>query len=120
MTAPVTELVAPKANVVLVEGDILCVTRKIMELTQSFKLECKKVGILATDETVQFYPDGIVKCLGSRLNLAGIAQNLFRLLRELDPESVDVIIAESVPSEGLGLAVMNRLRKASGYNIIKV
>jgi hypothetical protein len=24
-----------------------------------------------------------------------------------------------VPTEGLGLAVMNRLRKASGYNIVK-
>ena len=33
--------------------------------------------------------------------------------------NVDVIIAENVPTEGLGLAVMNRLRKASDYNIIK-
>ena len=49
-----------------------------------------------------------------------MAANLFRLLREFDEENVDVIIAEGVPTEGLGLAVMNRLRKASGYNIIKV
>ena len=61
----------------------------------------------------------MVKSLGSRFNLAVIAQNLFRLLREFDAEGVDVIIAEGVPAEGLGLAVMNRLRKASGYNIIK-
>jgi L-threonylcarbamoyladenylate synthase len=51
--------------------------------------------------------------------LETIAQNLFKLLREFDKESVDVIVAESVPAEGLGLAVMNRLRKASGYNIVK-
>jgi L-threonylcarbamoyladenylate synthase len=51
--------------------------------------------------------------------LAVIAQNLFRLLREFDAEGVDVIIAEGVPAEGLGLAVMNRLRKASGYNIVR-
>ena len=31
-----------------------------------------------------------------------------------------VIIAEGVSTEGLGLAVMNRLRKASGYNIVRV
>jgi L-threonylcarbamoyladenylate synthase len=49
----------------------------------------------------------------------GMAANLFRLLREFDEENVDVIIAESVPTEGLGLAVMNRLRKASGYHIVK-
>jgi L-threonylcarbamoyladenylate synthase len=61
----------------------------------------------------------VVKSLGSRFNLAVVAQNLFRLLRELDAEGVDVIVAEGVPSEGLGLAVMNRLRKASDYTIIK-
>jgi L-threonylcarbamoyladenylate synthase len=51
--------------------------------------------------------------------LAVVAQNLFRLLREVDSENVDVIIAEGVPSEEIGLAIMNRLRKASGYHIIK-
>jgi L-threonylcarbamoyladenylate synthase len=49
-----------------------------------------------------------------------IARNLFRLLREFDLEKVDIILAEGVPMESLGLAVMNRLRKASGYNIVKV
>ncbi len=34
-------------------------------------------------------------------------------------ENVDVILAEGVNSGGIGLAVMNRLRKASGYHIIK-
>jgi L-threonylcarbamoyladenylate synthase len=51
--------------------------------------------------------------------LASIAKNLFRLLREFDAEEVDVIVAEGIPMEGLGLAVMNRLRKASGYKIVK-
>jgi L-threonylcarbamoyladenylate synthase len=60
-----------------------------------------------------------VKSLGSRSDLAVIAKNLFRLLREFDLDVVDVIIAEGVPAEGLGLAVMNRLRKASGYKIFR-
>jgi len=60
-----------------------------------------------------------VKSLGSRSDLAVMAKNLFKLLREFDTEDVDVILAESVPTEGLGLAVMNRLRKASGYRIVK-
>jgi L-threonylcarbamoyladenylate synthase len=42
------------------------------------------------------------------------------MLREMDGQNVDVIIAEGVSSEGIGLAVMNRLRKASGYHIIKI
>jgi L-threonylcarbamoyladenylate synthase len=74
---------------------------------------------LATDETVSRYSADVVKSLGSRGDLAVVARNLFRLLREFDVEGVDVIVAEGVPAEGLGLAVMNRLRKASGYHIVK-
>jgi L-threonylcarbamoyladenylate synthase len=110
---------APRAEVILVEGSVQAVIGKVKELAEAYKLKDAKVGILATDETQAFYNAGLVKSLGSRFNLSSVAQNLFRLLREIDAENVDVIIAEGVPSEGLGLAVMNRLRKASGYHIIK-
>ena len=110
---------APKAEVILVEGKVSAVTTKIIALTESYRLDHKKVGVLATDETQCAYRADVVKSLGSRSNLATVAQNLFRLLREVDAENVDIIIAEGVSSEGLGLAVMNRLRKASAYHIIK-
>jgi L-threonylcarbamoyladenylate synthase len=110
---------APKAEVVLVEGDVPAVLEKIQELTESYMREGKKVGVLATDETKANYRANVVASLGSRHNLDAIAQSLFRLLREIDAQNVDVIVAEGVPSEGLGLAVMNRLRKASGYHIVK-
>jgi L-threonylcarbamoyladenylate synthase len=110
---------APNAQVIVVEGAIPAVLAKVKELADSYKLKGVKVGVLATDETLAAYRVDVVKSLGSRFNLAVVAQNLFRLLRELDAEGVDVIVAEGVPSEGLGLAVMNRLRKASDYTIIK-
>jgi len=110
---------APKAEVILVEGEVAPVTCKIRELSDAYALKGEKVGILATDETQGAYYADVVKSLGSRFNLAIVAQNLFRLLREVDSENVDVIIAEGVPTEGIGLAIMNRLRKASGYHIIK-
>ncbi|MCW4008735.1 MAG: L-threonylcarbamoyladenylate synthase [Candidatus Bathyarchaeota archaeon] len=111
---------APNAKVILVEGALHAVIAKIKELTDLYRLKGVKVGVLATDETIANYEADVVKSLGSRFNLEAIAQNLFTLLREFDDEGVAIIIAESVPSEGLGLAVMNRLRKASGYNILKV
>ena len=40
------------------------------------------------------------------------------MLREFDQEKVDIVIAEGISVKGLGLAIMNRLRKASGYNIV--
>jgi L-threonylcarbamoyladenylate synthase len=110
---------APNAQVILVEGAIPAVIAKVKELAEAYRLKGVKVGVLATDETLAAYKADVVKSLGSRFNLAVVAQNLFRLLRELDAEGVNVIIAEGVSSEGLGLAVMNRLRKASGYNIVK-
>ena len=110
---------APKAEVILVEGPVPAVTSKIQELAEFYRLKGAKVGILATDETQICYKADVVKSLGSRFNLVSVAQNLFRLLREVDAENVDVILSEGVPSEGMGLAVMNRLHKASGYHIIK-
>ena len=111
---------APKAEVVVVEGDVEAVVDRVNELVERYKADGKRVGVLATNETVQSYSADAVKSLGSRLVLADVARNLFRLLREFDAENVDVIIAEGVSTEDLGLAIMNRLRKAAGYNIVKV
>lgn len=110
---------APNAEVILIEGNVPAVITKIKTLAEQYKKEGKKVGVLATDETIKEYRANVVKSMGSRFNLDSIARNLFRQLREFDGEDVDVILAEGVPLEGLGLAVMNRLRKASGYHIIK-
>ncbi len=111
---------APKAQVILVEGVVPAVMRKVKELTSTCWMQNMRVGVLATDETAWAYEADVVKSLGSRRNLDAMAANLFRLLRDFDTENINIIIAESVPTEGLGLAVMNRLRKASGYNIVKV
>ncbi|MEM2337108.1 MAG: L-threonylcarbamoyladenylate synthase [Candidatus Bathyarchaeia archaeon] len=110
---------APKAKVVVVEGDLEAVMKKIAELVDYYRQRKLKVGVLATNETAAAYRADVVKFLGSRSRLEDAARNLFRLLREFDVEGVDIIIAEGVPTEGLGLAVMNRLRKASGYRIVK-
>lgn len=110
---------APKAQVVLVEGKVPAVMATVTSLISDYWFRDKRVGVLATDETAWAYAADVVKSLGSRRNVDAMAANLFRLLREFDEENVDVILAESVPTGGLGLAVMNRLRKASGYNIIK-
>jgi L-threonylcarbamoyladenylate synthase len=110
---------APNAEVVLVEGDASKIVGKVKELVDFYKRENKRVGVLTTDENLGCYRADVVKSLGSRKNLTVIANNLFRLLREFDSEKVDVIVAEGLPMEGLGLAVMNRLRKAAGYKIFK-
>ena len=110
---------APDAEVIVVEGELSAVPSKVEKLAEFYMRTGSKVGVLATDETAGYYRADVVKSLGSRKDLGVIAKNLFRFLREFDLEGVDVIIAEGIPTEGLGLAVMNRLRKASGYKIVK-
>ena len=110
---------APKAEMILVEGDPEKIVKRVKELTALNMADGKKVGILATDESISNYDGDVLRPLGSRNNPEEAARNLFRLLREFDEEKVDVIIAEGVPLRGLGLAVMNRLRRAASFNILK-
>ena len=46
-------------------------------------------------------------------NLREAAANLFRHLRALDHAGLDCIVAEALPEEGLGVAIMDRLRRAA-------
>ena len=110
---------APDACVVVVEGELPAIVRKVNELAAYYARRGSRVGVLCTAETADSYRAGVVKCVGSRSDLGSVARSLFACLREFDAEGVDVIVAEGVPLEGLGLAVMNRLRRASGYKIVK-
>jgi L-threonylcarbamoyladenylate synthase len=54
-----------------------------------------------------------IRRLSERADLREAAANLFRFLRELDALDVDLIVAERVPDQGLGAAIMDRLRRAA-------
>jgi len=54
-----------------------------------------------------------VRILSDRRDLKEAAANLFRYLRELDTLSLDLIVAERVPPQGLGAAIMDRLERAA-------
>ena len=88
---------------------VLCDKEKINEVKNGYK----KVIIIGNIETscFKFYNYGA--------DLASIAHNIFKLLREADKENADVILIQSVESNGLGLAIMNRLIRTCEYNYIK-
>jgi L-threonylcarbamoyladenylate synthase len=54
-----------------------------------------------------------IRNLSEQQDLREAAANLFRYLRELDELKVDLIVAERVPSRGLGAAILDRLQRAS-------
>jgi L-threonylcarbamoyladenylate synthase len=54
-----------------------------------------------------------IRQLSDHQDLREAAANLFRYLRELDALDVDLIVAERVPEQGLGAAILDRLQRAS-------
>jgi L-threonylcarbamoyladenylate synthase len=53
-----------------------------------------------------------MRYLSKRGDLREAAANFFRMLRELDAENLDLIVAERVPGQGIGAAINDRLGRA--------
>ena len=111
---------APKANLMLIDGAKCAVVDKINELTDAMHSEGKKVGIIGTDETVTSYRGDMVLSIGAREDEDAIARHLYKLLREFDEADVDVIYSESFATPRIGQAIMNRLLKAAGHQVLTV
>jgi L-threonylcarbamoyladenylate synthase len=73
----------------------------------------KRIGVLAWSEAPDL-PADRAAVLSRAGDLREAAATLFAKLRELDEAGLDVILAGSGPEEGLGAAIMDRLRKAAG------
>lgn len=111
---------APKARVILVDGPVLHMQEKIRDLILEFQEEGRRVGIMCGAESRGLYLAQVVMEYGSRGDLAAVASDLFGTLRAFDRHGVDVILVEGVPTTGIGLAIMNRLRRAAGGQVVQV
>lgn len=116
---------SPKAALLLLQGNPERVASEISRRAALYHREGTSIGILNTDETASMYEPSLyafckILSLGSRENPESLASNLFRCLREFDEKSVEMIMAETPDANGIGQAVMNRLLKAAGGNIIKL
>lgn len=105
---------APEGELTLVENQAA-----IQTFVDKWREKQFKVGIMATDEHKQDYDADVILSVGSRNDLAEVAHNLYHVLRQFDEQKVDVIIGETFPREGIGVAIMNRLEKAAGGRIIQ-
>jgi L-threonylcarbamoyladenylate synthase len=72
-----------------------------------------RVGLLAWRPIKSFQRFAAVRQLSQEQDPREAAANLFRYLRELDARGLDLIVAERVPSRGLGAAIMDRLERAA-------
>ncbi|MCF6352890.1 MAG: threonylcarbamoyl-AMP synthase [Cyclobacteriaceae bacterium] len=70
----------------------------------------KKIGIISFKKA---FPNYINSVLATNENLEEAAQNLFKSLRWMANQPVDIILTEFVPNHGLGRAINDRLTRAS-------
>ena len=110
---------APKEPVYLLEGNAVELLPALVGKAVAAGL---RVGVLCdaamSAQLAQLkQQEGILlSCWGE--SREALAADLFYLLRDFDRTKPDVILAQGVSEDGIGLAIMNRLRKAAGYQII--
>jgi L-threonylcarbamoyladenylate synthase len=109
---------APKGELTIIQGDQDKVVSFINSKAKEAKAIGKKVGVIGTDATKGLYDADVVKSVGNREDESTIAHELFKVLREFDDEQIDIMYSESFDDSGIGQAIMNRLLKAAGHNVI--
>ncbi|MBE6992252.1 MAG: threonylcarbamoyl-AMP synthase [Ruminococcaceae bacterium] len=105
---------APKAPVTVVTGKPEDTGRYILENCGA------NTGIICFDEYAHMFDDCTVKCLGKVADSGEHARRIFEILRAFDGTDVIKIIAQCPEDKGLDSAVVNRLKKAAGFTVIKV
>lgn len=110
---------APKTELVIVKGEAQKVADRIKEEIEKTD---KKTAIITVDQHQGFYQDVEAKVVswGDKNKMDEIAHKIFDELRNVDEWGVDIIYCEAFEEKDLGLAVMNRLTKAAGYQVIDV
>ena len=99
----------------LVEGGDEAVIRAIRDRYDAALAEGKSPLILALDGHLPAYGDRRTLSLGA--DAADMAHMIFARLRDADDLGADTLFSEAVSTDGLGLAVMNRLGRAAAFHI---
>ena len=109
---------APEGALTIYHGDANKVAETICAAYDSALQEGRHPLVLALDDHHPLYGNRRVKPLGH--DAQEMAHTVFAALRSADSEHADIILSEAVETEGIGLAVMNRLGRAAAFHIIEV
>ena len=106
---------APRAPLVLLDGD------EEEVISYMFRMQnAEKCVIICYDEDMEYLRGERLISIGSKNDLAAQAKNLFAALRRADKTDGDTVYAHLPPTEGMGLALYNRLIRAAAHTILEV
>ena len=102
----------PKGEVTLIENNYNKnkTVGRTLELIEQFALEGHRTALISPYEINRVTPNLFLNMGSSDVEQA---KNVFAMLRQCDQNNIDKIIVIGVSAKGLGLAVMDRLRRAA-------
>lgn len=113
---------APQGKVILLDKErYIDIERDIIYYLENNRHQ-KKIALLCMEETASHLEDEILSelnflyILGSQTKPEQASSRLFEGLRICDKRNIELIMVEGMTTQGIGLAYMNRLRKAAGKN----
>ncbi len=110
---------APKGDLTIVSGEKQAVVAYIKSEINK-RTPDVRIGVIASDETYSEYEATVVSAIGSMTDEEAIAKHLYATLRDFDTQNIDLIYSEEFRVGQLGQAIMNRLMKAAGHQVIEV
>ena len=109
---------APSGALTIVQGEPDAVVAAIRRMYDDALTDGRRPLILALTHRLPAYGDR--RCLPLGDSADEMARAMFAALRQADALDADILFSEAVPAEGVGLAVMNRLERAAGFNSVSV
>lgn len=106
---------SPNATVIVVTGSLDEMKQKINQKLSLDKNKSDTVKVVCLEDRVSLY-DGYGISWGK--NSQEAAKNLFKILRLMDEQNIEVVYFEALNSDEISEAVMNRLIKAAGNMIL--
>ncbi|MBR4949291.1 MAG: threonylcarbamoyl-AMP synthase [Clostridia bacterium] len=105
---------APNGNLYLVSGE----EEKVIGFLKE-KSKTHKTGIICYDDYSDIKGENVIK-IGEKEDLSNQAKKIFSALRKFDNKEIREIYSVYPSSEGIGLAVLNRMLRAAGFNVIEL
>lgn len=116
---------APAGEFTMYQGEEKTVAGEIIKQALVKQEKGYKVGIITTGQHKSLYEKLAesnieVVTIGDAERPETIANNLYKVLRDFDKNKTEYIYGETFDEKNIGQAIMNRLTKAAGYNIVSV
>ncbi len=112
---------APKGQLKIISSDIEANVIKYINIEGKKLMDMGyKVGAVVPKHAANDINIKYVESIGSINNHTEIGSNLFKILRKMDDMNIDYIFSFEFKGEDVSIAIMNRLNKAAGYNIVNV